>query len=105
VLLALAVVMNVTAGGLLVPHNETHAELHEKGVAQVGSTQDKSEYHCVQNVANTSTNHCGTGGYALTNSSMSSFYAHVGVDVVLFVDQPWSTLNFPPPLRPPMRRA
>ena len=76
VLLALAVVINVaTAGAFLAPYNETHSEHHEKVVPQATSLQDHHDSHCVLDVANTSSSHCGVSIYALIDSSRALFYA------------------------------
>ncbi len=106
VLLALAVVIKVaTAGELFESHSKAHSGHHENVVAQAASPQDKHNDHCALDVANTSSSHCSISVYALVDSSRALFCANMGVDVVPFVDQAWSTLNLPPRLRPPMRLA
>ena len=106
VLLVLSLVIKVaTAGELFESRGEAHSGHHENVVEQAASPQDKHHEHCALDVASTSSSHCSVSIYALIDSSRALFYASMGVDVVPFVDQAWSTLNFPPRLRPPMRLA
>lgn len=106
VLLALVVVIKVaTAGESFELHGNVHSGHHENVAEHAVSPQDKYHDHCALDLANASSSHCGVSIYALIDSSRALFYASMGVDVVPFVDQAWSTLNFPPRLRPPMRLA
>lgn len=106
VLLVLALVMKVaTVGDLFASHYKVHSGHHDNLVANATSPQDKHNEHCALDAANTSSSHCGVSVHALMDSCGIYFHAVMGVEVVPFVDQAWSTLNLPPRLRPPMRLA
>lgn len=111
VLLALALAMNVAAAKeLLAPHDDTHTGYHGKDMSQADSAHGEQGHHGDdshpnKNVAKTQNSHCAVCASALPVADDSSFHASMGAVIVPEMVQAWSTLDFPPPLRPPMRRA